>query len=62
MRPVALNVGGTPNGKGRTWAYPNGKSLGVFEMPTYVLSVSGTDALGHSIRQEFTVFRFGVQS
>jgi hypothetical protein len=62
MRPVKLTVGGTSNGVGKTWAYPNGKLLGFFQIPTYSCTVSGRRSDGVMVRQVFNVFRFGVQS
>src|SRR4051812_40817798 len=61
MRLVTLTVSGTPTGKAWTWAYPEGRKLGIFEMPTYELSVTGTNDGGSPVRETFKVFRFGVQ-
>jgi hypothetical protein len=60
MRSVSLRVGGTPIGKAMTWAYPNGKGLGVFEIPTYQMRVTGTNRSGTGVTKDFEVFRFGV--
>src|SRR5579864_736820 len=60
MRSIKMTVGGTPIGKSVTWAYPNGQALGLFEIPTYKLTVNGTDAQRRTVTQDFEVFRFGV--
>lgn len=62
MRSVTLTVGGTPHGEAKTWAYPHGASLGKFLIPTYELTVAGTDNSEKSVTEKFSVFRFGVQS
>ncbi len=59
MRKVQLNVGGTPVGKATTWAYPQGKLLGYFEIPTYNMSVTGSLG-GRRVSHTFEVLRFGV--
>jgi hypothetical protein len=61
MRSVALTVGGTVIGEGKTWAYPNGDALGEFLIPIYKLTVAGTDNIGKRITETISVFRFGVQ-
>lgn len=60
MRSVSLVVSGTANGTGKTWAYPNGKALGFFQIPTYSCTVSGKGSGGGVVKQVFNVFRFGV--
>lgn|ERR1035437_198540 len=62
MRSVALTVGGTAIGEGKTWAYPNGVALGKFLIPIYKLTVAGTDNGGKPVTETYSVFRFGVQS
>lgn len=61
MRKVRLNVGGTPIGQAKTWAYPKGEALGLFSIPSYRMSVSGTDDRGRAVLEQFEVLRFGVQ-
>ncbi len=41
MRNVVLKVGGTPLRNAFTWAYPNGKDLGLYVIPTYQMEVHG---------------------
>ncbi|XVJ69190.1 MAG: hypothetical protein HEQ39_05720 [Rhizobacter sp.] len=62
MRKVKITVDGKPTGQQRTWAYPSGISLGRFWVPIYDCHVEGTDAVGKSVREHFSVLRFGVQS
>jgi len=62
MRPVKLIVGGKAIGEARTWAYPAGYALGDFLISTYQLAVAGQNADGRPARENFSVFRFGVQS
>lgn len=62
MRKVMMGVGGAPQGEVKTWAYPAGQSLGVYVVPVYTLTVSGTAGNGRSVREQFNVLRFGVQS
>lgn len=62
MRNVNILVGRTPVGEQRTWAYPNGRSLGQYLVPVYDCFVKGVDAAGKAVRQRFNVLRFGVQS
>jgi hypothetical protein len=60
MRNVILNVGGKAVGQGKTWAYPNGKALGIFYVPSFNMSVSGVDNTGARITRTFEVLRFGL--
>ena len=60
MRTVQMTVGSKPIGKAKTWAYPDGKFLGVYSIPTYELTVSGTNAGGRKVQQTFEVLRFGI--
>jgi hypothetical protein len=62
MRKVKLVVGSRPIREYPTWAYPDGESLGLYSMPTYKMTASGTDGAGKSVDLTFEVFRFGVQS
>ncbi|QNQ11037.1 hypothetical protein [Sphingomonas alpina] len=61
-RPIRIVVGGTVVGSSLTWAYPKGDLLGNFRIPTYRMTVSGTDAAGRPKAVAFEVLRFGVQS
>jgi hypothetical protein len=61
MRTVQMVVGNKPVGKAKTWAYPDGNHLGVYSIPTYELTVTGTDGSGRKVRQTFEVIRFGIQ-
>ncbi len=62
MREVSLSVGGMPIGEGKTWAYPAGQTMGIFQIPIYRLTVAGRDSAGKSVAEHFRVFRFGVMS
>jgi hypothetical protein len=62
MRKVKLVVGDRKIGEYPTWAYPKGEKLGVYLMPTYELTASGTDSQGSAVARTFEVFRFGIQS
>ena len=62
MRRVALTVGAISSREGKTWAYPNGASLGTFLIPMFPLTVNGKDSSGRAVTSTFPVFRFGVQS
>jgi len=62
MRPVQMIVGNRPGREMHTFAYPKGQHLGFFLVPTYQMSVSGTDARGSLSKKVFEVLRFGVQS
>lgn len=61
MRKVKIQVGGRPIGEQRTWAYPNGQSLGEYLIPIYECSVVGVDNAGKAVNTSFNVLRFGVQ-
>ena len=61
MRRVIITVGKAPVGEARTWAYPEGSSLGYYLVPIYKLTVSGTDDRGGLVQETFEVLRFGVQ-
>jgi hypothetical protein len=61
MRAVKMTVGSKPVGKAKTWAYPDGQHLGVYSIPTYALTVQGTDGAGRTVQQVFEVLRFGIQ-
>jgi len=60
MRQVKISVGGVLRGLQKTWAYPNGKSLGLFLTPYFDCFVDGTDDAGKTAREKFSVLRFGV--
>jgi hypothetical protein len=60
MRNAALRVGASPIGEGKTWAYPDGKKLGLFLIPAYVLTVLGSDKSATAVTEKFPVFRFGI--
>lgn len=60
MRSVNLKVGGTPLRLALTWAYPNGKDLGYFAVPTYQMEVHGRRADGKAVTKYYEVLRFGV--
>lgn len=64
MRNVKILVGGTPiaDREQRTWAYPEGQSLGEFLIPVYKCSVAGTDDDGRAVLKQFEALRFGVLS
>ena len=61
MRAINLTVGSKPIGKSLTWAYPHGQKYGNFIIPTYQLTVAGTDNKGKSVSSIFEVLRFGIQ-
>ncbi|WP_434385063.1 hypothetical protein [Melittangium boletus] len=61
MRGVKLSVGGSVIGKAKTWAYPDGVRFGLYKIPTYELTVAGTNAKGKRVSKNFEVMRFGVQ-
>ncbi|MCL1825843.1 MAG: hypothetical protein FWG26_07895 [Betaproteobacteria bacterium] len=60
MRTVEIRIGGVPIGEYPTWAYPKGEHLGVFSIPVYSCTVTGSDDTGKSVLEKFTVLRFGV--
>lgn len=59
LRRVELTVGGAPVGAAQTWSYPSddGKR---YRIPTYAMTIAGTDAKGRRITRSFEVIRFGV--
>ena len=59
LRRIKLEVGNRTIGKAVTFAYKYGKEL-FYIIPTYQLTVFGTDDLGKSVKKDFEVFRFGV--
>ena len=62
VRKITILVGSTPIGKAVTWAYPDGDpQVELFEIPTYAVTVSGTDNNGARRTKAFEGFRFGVQ-
>lgn len=60
IRPITLVVGNTPAGQAVTWSYPNDNKMR-YLIPTYSLTVSGTDADGNEVSKTFEVIRFGVR-
>ncbi len=61
MRKIKMVVGNVPVGKALTWAYPHGNpSSKTFLIPTYKLTISGTNSKGTAESKTFEVFRFGV--
>ncbi len=61
MKTIQLIVGNKPIGRSLTWAYPYGQKFGTFIIPTYQLTVSGTDKNGKASSRVFEVLRFGIQ-
>jgi hypothetical protein len=61
MREVSMVVGDKQIGEALTWAYPDGKHLGDFIIPTYRLTVSGKNNANHKVVKHFEVIRFGIQ-
>jgi hypothetical protein len=60
MRTVKMTVGGEEVDRAKTWAYPAGQTLGLFWIPTYSLTVAGTDSGGKTVERDFEVLRFGI--
>lgn len=63
--PITMTVGNTPTGTAYVRGYPNDvrdeQGLGIiYQVPTYDLTVSGTDANGNAVSRNFTVLRYGV--
>ena len=61
MNRVDIEVGATPIGHARTWAYPDGAPTVHYKIPTYRVTVSGKDSSGNPQKTDFEAFRFGVQ-
>ncbi|MEI9917648.1 MAG: DUF6443 domain-containing protein [Bacteroidota bacterium] len=60
LRPVNITVSGTPSKTTAvTWSYPNDDG-NLYTIPTYTMTVSGTDAQGNTVTRTFEVLRFGV--
>jgi hypothetical protein len=55
-----MTVGNKEIGQAKTWAYPEGHAHGYFWIPTYTLTVSGTNKAGKAEQREFEVLRFGI--
>src|SRR5690606_29514509 len=55
----SITVGATPTGSAVTWSYmyDDGNR---YLIPTYAMTVSGTDAQGNAVSRTFQVLRFGV--
>lgn len=62
MRSINITIDSKPVGQQRTWAYPNGQSLGQYLIPIYQCSVAGVDDAGRPVSEQFDALRFGVQS
>ena len=60
IRKIQMNVGSTPIGKAITWSYPSDDG-NIYVIPTYKLTVSGTNDAGLPESKDYEVFRFGVQ-
>ena len=60
MRVILVTIGNKPVGEAYTWAYPEGKIEGIFIIPTYEMTVEGTNDNGQKIVRKFEVLRFGV--
>jgi hypothetical protein len=59
VRKINLSVGNKPIGTAITYPYPEDDGV-VYDIPTYELTVSGTDDAGAAQTRSFEVFRFGV--
>ncbi|WKJ91731.1 hypothetical protein QZJ86_06225 [Methylomonas montana] len=59
MRPIKMHVGAKPIGDAITWAYPDGGAE-YYLIPTYELTVAGTESNGAKSKRTFEVIRFGV--
>ena len=59
LRNIKINVGSKPIGTAVTWTYPNSDGE-LYEIPTYEMTVTGTDDAGNRIERNFEVLRFGV--
>jgi len=60
MRVVNIRIGGTAGREFPTWAYPNGRHLGLFWIPSYPCIVTGSDNAGNNVSERFEVLRFGI--
>ncbi len=59
LRSISLTVGGTPIGQAVTWSYPNSDGK-IYVIPTYALTLEGSDASHQRVTHTFEVLRFGV--
>jgi RHS repeat-associated protein len=59
LRNIKINIGSEPIGTAVTWTYPNDDGE-LYEIPTYEMTVTGTDDAGNKVEKKFEVFRFGV--
>jgi len=59
LRRIRLTVGAVPTGTAYTWSYPNSDGK-VYVIPTYQMSVVGTDDKKAPVLRDFEVLRFGV--
>jgi hypothetical protein len=60
MRNVKMTVGNKEIGRAKTFAYPEEGDYGNFWIPTYNLTVAGTDSNGRAKERDFEVIRFGI--
>ncbi len=59
LRPINITVGGNPTDWAYTYAY-RGAGDDLYVVPTYTLTLSGTDSLGFLHEYHFDAIRFGV--
>jgi hypothetical protein len=59
LRPIRLTVGSKPLGKAITWSYPSDDEK-TYLIPTYSLTIDGSDAAGCPVRHTVEVIRFGI--
>jgi RHS repeat-associated protein len=59
LRNIKINIGSKPIGTAVTWTYPNDDGE-LYEIPTYEMTVTGTDDAGNKVEKKFEVLRFGV--
>jgi RHS repeat-associated protein len=61
LRNVNITIGGTPTGEIETFSYPEPDDV-QYSVPTYDMTVTGTDNSGNKVTQVFSVIRFGVKN
>ena len=59
LRNIKISIGSKPIGTAVTWTYPNDDGE-LYEIPTYEMTVVGTDDAGNKVEKKFEVLRFGV--